>query len=289
MRYLDPKNDLTFKKVFGEHPQLLRSFLNALLPLPPDRQIVALEYLAPELVPQIPVMKNSIVDVRCMDARGRHFIVEMQVLWTDSFYKRVLFNASKAYVKQLKTGEHYHLLQPVYSLNLIDDTFTAAGTEDYYHHYQIVNVADTGRQIEGLEFVFIELPKFQPKTTIEKKLRVLWLRFLTEIQDQTTEVPAAILQDADIREAVECLQESAFTPAELDAYDRYWDQVRVERTLLADSLAEGEQIGLEKGRVEGRVEGEQLGLEKGMKEALARLIASGIAEPEARNILRLFP
>jgi hypothetical protein len=45
MRYLDPKNDLTFKKVFGEHPHLLRSFLNALLPLAPGQEIVSLEYL----------------------------------------------------------------------------------------------------------------------------------------------------------------------------------------------------------------------------------------------------
>ncbi len=290
MRYLDPKNDLTFKKVFGEHPHLLRSFLNAMLPLPPDRQIVSLEYLAPELVPQIPVMKNSIVDVRCVDSHGRHFIVEMQVLWTDSFYNRVLFNASKAYVKQLKTGEHYHLLQPVYSLNLIDDTFLA-DSDDYYHHYQIVNVADTGHRIEGLEFVFVELPKFQPKTIAEKKLRALWLRFLTEIQDQSTEVPEEILQDADIRQAVECLQESAFTLGELETYDRYWDQVRVERTLLFDSLAEGEQIGLEKGRAEGRAEGrtegERLGIEKAMSQALARMVASEIPEPDARKILGL--
>ena len=32
MRYLDPRNDLVFKRIFGEHPQILRSFLNALLP-----------------------------------------------------------------------------------------------------------------------------------------------------------------------------------------------------------------------------------------------------------------
>lgn len=286
MRYLDPKNDLTFKKVFGEHPHLLRSFLNAMLPLPPDRQIVSLEYLAPELVPQIPVMKNSIVDVRCVDSLGRQFIVEMQVLWTDSFYNRVLFNASKAYVKQLKTGEHYHLLQPVYSLNLIDDTFLA-GSDEYYHHYQIVNVADTDRRIDGLEFVFVELPKFQPKTISEKKLRVLWLRYLTEIQDQATEVPVEILQDTDIREAVECLQESAFTLAELDTYDRYWDHVRVERTLLADSLAEGRQIGRAEGRAEGREEGRAEGREEGMQAALVRLVASGMAEAEARKLLGL--
>lgn len=33
MDYSDPKNDLTFKKVFGEDPDLLKSLLNALLPL----------------------------------------------------------------------------------------------------------------------------------------------------------------------------------------------------------------------------------------------------------------
>lgn len=31
-RYLDPKADLTFKKMFGEHKDLVISFLNALLP-----------------------------------------------------------------------------------------------------------------------------------------------------------------------------------------------------------------------------------------------------------------
>jgi hypothetical protein len=36
MKYLDPKNDLTFKKIFGQHPHLLKSFLNAMLPLPGD-------------------------------------------------------------------------------------------------------------------------------------------------------------------------------------------------------------------------------------------------------------
>lgn len=146
MRYLDPKNDLTFKKVFGQHPHLLKSFLNALLPLEPDAQIEELEYLPSELVPEVPETRNSIVDVRCVDQKKRQFIVEMQMLWTDSFMNRVLFNASKAYVKQLKIGQEYHLLQPVYSLNLVDDTFIKDSPE-WYHHYRIVHALDTGRQI----------------------------------------------------------------------------------------------------------------------------------------------
>lgn len=39
MRYLDSKNDFTFHKVFEQHPHLLKSFLNALLPLEPVAQI----------------------------------------------------------------------------------------------------------------------------------------------------------------------------------------------------------------------------------------------------------
>jgi hypothetical protein len=38
-KYLDPKADLTFKKVFGEHPELVMSLLNALLPLDEGKQM----------------------------------------------------------------------------------------------------------------------------------------------------------------------------------------------------------------------------------------------------------
>ena len=64
-KYLDPKADLTFKKVFGEHEDLVMSLLNALLPLDEGRQIEHVEYMQPELVPENPGKKNSIVDVRC--------------------------------------------------------------------------------------------------------------------------------------------------------------------------------------------------------------------------------
>lgn len=303
MRYLDPKNDLTFKKVFGQHPHLLKSLLNALLPLPDDRQIVSIEYLPAELVPPIPLFKNSIVDVRCVDSEGRQFIVEMQMLWTDSFYQRVVFNASKAYVKQINSGENYDQLQTVYSLNLIDDTFTPETDPAYYHHYQIVNIANTERRIEGLEFIFVELPKYNPQTITEKKLRALWLRYLTEIEDQSSEIPAELLEDPNIREAVKCLEESAFTVGELNTYDAYWDSIRVERTRINDSLKagleKGEQIGLEKGEQIGLKKGEQIGLEKGeqiglekgeqigLEKALERLVESGMSVAEARSMLGL--
>ena len=133
MKYLDPKADLTFKKIFGNHPKRLISLLNALLPLSEEEQIHEIKYLPTELVPQLEGGKNTIVDVLCTDVRGRKFCVEMQMEWSDAFQQRVLFNASKLYVSQAKKGGKYSELQPVYSLNLINDIF-AHDTPDFIHN-----------------------------------------------------------------------------------------------------------------------------------------------------------
>ena len=211
MRYLNPKADLTFKKVFGEHPNLIKSLLNALLPFErPEEEIDEIEYLAPELVPDTPLKKNSIVDVRCKDRQGRQFIVEMQMLWSPAFMQRVLFNASKAYVRQLGGTGKYELLQPVYSLNLVNDIFLP-DVEGYYHDYRIVQVEHTDKVIEGLRFIFVELPKFTPHTYNEKKMQVLWLRYLTEIDEQTRQVPQELLDNPETHKALVEVEESAFT------------------------------------------------------------------------------
>ncbi|MBQ9203709.1 MAG: PD-(D/E)XK nuclease family transposase, partial [Prevotella sp.] len=98
-KYLNPKADVTFKRIFGEHPQLVKSLLNALLPLDEGKQIESVEYAPAELVPENPGKKNSVVDVRCKETGGRHFIVEMQMNWNNEFQRRVVLNASKAVVK----------------------------------------------------------------------------------------------------------------------------------------------------------------------------------------------
>ena len=266
MRYLDPKADLTFKKVFGEHPDLVISFLNALLPFETDEEeITWVEYLNPELVPMNPLRKDSIVDVRCRDRAGRQFIVEMQMMWTSAYKQRVLFNASKAYVSQLDRGGNYDLLQPVYSLNLVNDTFSES--EAYYHDYRIVEVAETKEVIEGLRFIFIELPKFTPKNYGDKKMQVLWLRYLTEIGEQTREAPQELLANPDINKAVTQLEESAFSSAQLLGYDKFWDMVSTAKMQISSSQREAREKGLAEGRAEGLVEGRAEGRAEGRKEA----------------------
>ncbi|MBP9729720.1 MAG: Rpn family recombination-promoting nuclease/putative transposase [Gammaproteobacteria bacterium] len=276
-RYLDPRNPLLIKKVFGDHPHLLLSFLNAVLPLPKDAPIQSLEYLPSEQVPEIPTFKRTIVDVKCTDRQGRIFIVEMQMEWVNSFMQRMLFNAGRAYIKQLKKGEDYSSLYPVYALGILNSAFDPDTA--WYHHYQIVNIENTHKQLKGLEFVFVELPKFKASTREEKKLAILWLRFLSDLNEKTERVSQDLLDIPEINEACTLAEEAAYSKEELEVYWQYWDQVSTERTLMSGSRAEGKA----EGKVEGKAEGEYL-----TKVTIARnLIAKGMRLDEIAVITGL--
>ena len=249
MMYLDPKADLTFKKIFAKHPDLLISLLNSLLPLSDEEQIVEIKYLPNELVPELYGRKNTIVDVLCQDVSGRKFCVEMQMEWSNAFMQRVLFNASKLYVTQLQKAEEYETLKPVYSLNLVNEIIEKDMPDCFIHNYRIVHDRDTKKVIEGLHFTFIELPKFTPHTFLEKRMSVLWLRFLTEIDSDTREVPADLLESPEISKALEEVKVSSFTDAELRTYDKFWDTIRTEKTLLKDKY----EKGMEKGAIDEKI------------------------------------
>jgi predicted transposase/invertase (TIGR01784 family) len=230
------------------------------------------EYLTPEMVPENPGKKNSVVDVRCRETGGRHFIVEMQMNWNNEFQQRVILNASKAVVKQLGMSEDYSLLQPVYSLNLINDVGFDAGPDEFYHDYAIVNVEHSNRIIEGLRFIFVELPKFKPQTIKEKKMMVLWLRFLTEIDRNTEEVPAELLTNPDTSKALQILEKSAYNEEELRAYEYYWDAVYNER----GAIRHGYKQGLAQGRADGIVQGHAEGVEQNKRDNARRMKADGM-------------
>jgi len=186
-----------------------------------------------EMVPETPLGKNSIVDVRCEETGGRKFIVEMQMEWFPDFMQRVLLNASKAYVRQLPKGNDYQLLQPVYSLYLVNHTFLP-DMDGYYHYYHLVHDLDSKKVLDGLHLVFVELPKFKAKNLTEKKMQVLWLRFLTEIdRDGADEVSQDLLDNPQTGEALEIVRESGLNDAERAAYEGFWDRVSIEATKKA--------------------------------------------------------
>ena len=100
--FADPKTDVVCKRIFGAeaHKPLLIALLNDLLDLSGTHRIRSLEHFSLEQRVTAPRSKLSIVDVKCTTRSGRRFVVEMQVLPVEGFEKRVVYNASKAYVMQ---------------------------------------------------------------------------------------------------------------------------------------------------------------------------------------------
>ena len=223
--------------------------------------------------------KNSVVDVRCTDSRGRRFLVEMQMNWHEEFKKRIIMNASKAVIKQVGTAELFTKIQPVYSLNLLNDKRFQPDTDDFYHDYAILNVDHPERSLDYLRFVFVELPKFKPRNVLEKKMAVLWLRFLTEINENTDEVPAELLENAEISKALSIVEKSAMTEKQLYDYERFWDQVNREYVLAEANFNDGKAAGL--------AEGMEKGMEKGLAEGMARGEAEGAKKEKVETALKM--
>ena len=282
MKYLDPKADLTFKKIFGNHPARLISLLNALLPLSEEEQIHEIKYLPTELVPENNSYRYAITNILCTDAKSNKFCVVIRIEWSDAFQQRVQFLASELYVNPAIKQVKYFAQYPTYSLNLINDIF-AHDTPDFIHNYRIVHDKDSNKIIEGLHFTFIELPKFTPHSIADKRMMVLWLRFLTEINSNTKEIPADLLNDPEIGKAVEELEISGFSDAELWAYDKFWDSVSVERTLIDDSYQKGIEKGIEKSMNQRSLEIARKMLTQGMDEAMV-MDMTGLTAEEIKQM-----
>jgi len=155
-------------------------------------------------------------------------------------------------VKQLPKGKKYHLLQPVYSLNFVNDIFEP-DLEGYYHYYNLVHYLHSEKVLDGLHIVFVELPKFKAKNLTERKMQVLWLRFLTEINEDTKRAPKALLDNPQVNEALEIVEESALNDEEMAAYNGFWDwmsreatnKVNMEMTLAKINAIEAERNAIE--------------------------------------------
>lgn len=280
MKYYDPRNDIAFRKVFGEHKRLCISFINALLPL--EEPVKSIEYLTPDMLPESPGHKNSSVDVRCRDTKGRSFIVEMQMYWTESFLSRTLLNACKAYTAQTKRGQNFGELQPVYALCLLNDIYLDGEkyAEEYKHVYYIQHENHPELRVDGMSFVFIELPKFQSSNRVYNKMTDLWLSFLTDVEGKMSrnELPEALTSNEDISMAIDCLEESSFTREERLAYDIYWDAVSREVTIVSDGEKRGIKQGIEIGKAEGHAEGLAEGHAKGLAEGHSKGVTEGYNE-----------
>ena len=242
MQYYDPKTDVVFKKIFGEHKNLAISLLNAVLKLDGDQQICDVEYLPSEIIPLSDGQRRSVVDVRCKTGDDDYFIVEMQMYWSSDFLRRVMYNCAKLYATLYSKGIKYYKTKRIFAVNILNDVYQTKTTNNY-HHYTMSEVGYPEHTIPGIEVVSIELPKFQPQDKAQAKMLRLWQSFLTSVNaGDDAPIPEELLENDETKQALELCQN--LTDEERRLYDSFWDLESLhldrENTVRAEGRAEGE-------------------------------------------------
>ena len=274
MQFINPTNDYAFKRIFGneKHPQVLISFLNAVLDFPPKQKVVQVEILNPYQAPKIEALKETVLDVRAMDATGRSFIVEMQVEPQKVFGKRAMYYAANSYTQQLKKGDDYEKLNKVYFIGILK--FSAMKSENWLSNHLILNKTTYEHYLEDFEFSFIELPKFKKMENQLVGIVEKWTYFVKYLGRKDDEVDYKQLFKGEpaILEALEIAEYHSLNKAEKEIYEYREKKRRDEYEVIRTAEEKGEKRGIEKGREEGLVEGEKRGIEKGRKEERKKIV-----------------
>lgn len=266
MKFVDVKNDIAFRKVFGNEnrKETLISFLNAVLDFHGEQRIATVTILNPYQLPKLKGGKVTIIDVKATDEAGRTYIIEMQIGDVHGFAKRVLYYASKSYTDQIKRADFYRNLRPVIFIGVLDFVHTA--NKNYISRSQIRDV-ETGEQtIMDMEFNYIELPKFNKELKDIKTLMEKWVYFLKNAEN--LEVIPENIEDIGLKSAYEEANIQTWTQAELDAYDYAFMREEDERARMDKAL----QKGFEQGREQGIEQGIEQGREQGIELAKAALV-----------------
>jgi predicted transposase/invertase (TIGR01784 family) len=271
----DPKTAFVFQRIFGteDHKTALLGFLNAILQLDAPHHITSVAMLPPEQRPKVSELKNSIVDVKCVDAAGTTYVVEMQVFNVEEFEKRVVYNVAKAYTNQIGVGFAYPELDDVIGITICNFELWPHKEAPHVPMLSRWRMQEQESGVKGLphlQFVFLELPKYaaghDPQTHVDK-----WAYFFREAGNLMA-IPEA-LREPPILDALEGARTARFNREEWDAYITASMAIQNERGAL--SLARRE------GRDEGKLEGELKGELKARRNTLLRLLVrAGIALTE---------
>lgn len=254
-RYLDPTNDVAFKKIFSDKERL-KDFLNAVLRLEEGSKITDLVFIPQEELPDFKVGRRSIFDIKCIDQGRNSYVVEMQNRPEEAFLNRIQCYASHAYVSQAIKGATHAGLMPVILLALTKHKLFEESVDCINYHWTVESKTQK-RYLFALSYVFIELPKFRKSAEELESIEDEWLYFFAKWQE--SKEPPVTTKDPLVLEAYKTIEQYNWSEAEYDAYFRARLAAEAEDLIMTKSFEEG----IEKGREEGR---------KGEKVEIARIM-----------------
>lgn len=268
MQFVDVKTDIAFKKVFGsdQHKEILIGFLNAVLDFQGDRRIKEITLKNPWQAPDIPILKETILDIKAVDHRGVTFIVEMQVKDNPCFDKRALYYSAKAYTNQIRKGDDYPKLNQVIFIGILD--FNSFEGDNYLTRHLILNKETLKQELLDLEFNFIELRKFNKREEELESIVEKWVYFIKNAGNLTV-IPKSAENIPELKEAYSQAAMNTWSVEELEIYE-YW-QIRD----AADRY--GKERDLELEYEKGVEKGIEKGVEKGIEKVARNMKDTGVA------------
>ena len=259
MKFINPKVDYAFKKIFGSHQseKILISFLNAII-YDGEKIIESLTIVNPFNPGQIISFKDTYLDVKAVLVDGSIVVIEMQVARMTAFNKRVAYNLAKAYANQLDKGEKYPLLNPAIAVT-ITDFILFKTTDDAINKFVF---QEETKKLECLDkelrLIFVELPKFKKTLSELQGLKDKWIYFLKEAASLDG-IPESLGEVVEIEQALNIANFINMSPEELEVVENRGIAMQDER----GRIAYAEQLGVAKGEAIGIVKGEAIGETKG--------------------------
>jgi len=246
MRFISPKIDYAFKKIFGsdQSQDILISFLNAII-YKGKNKIKSLTILNPYNPPQIQTLKDSYLDVRAVLDDNSQVIIEMQVARVTAFDKRVVYNLAKTYSTQLGPRQAYMNLKPVIAVTITDFEMFEKNP-NVVNYFSFLNEKNFVKYTAAeMQLIFVELPKFKKSLEELETLVDKWIYFIKET-DNLEIIPKNLGEISAIEKALNIANEINLSVEELELLEQ--------RAIMSQDESGKILFAEEKGKKEGRVE-----------------------------------
>jgi predicted transposase/invertase (TIGR01784 family) len=250
-----PTNDFAFKKTFGspKNKPALISLLNAILQrdVPIGDVVIENPYNPQDFHDD----KLSVLDVKAIDESGAIYDIEIQLATRPGLMQRLVFYGCELFADQLRAGDDYTKLKPVVIIALLEESIWPESKQ--LHHRFILTDSDSGRQMENtLSVHTLELEKYNlseadlaPASTLER-----WLFWLLYADDYEADRLLALFPDKDFQLASGTLIEISEMTEDKTMYDAREKAIRDQQWAINVARDEGLSLGLNQGKIEGKVE-----------------------------------
>ena len=234
--YIDLLCDWAFKHVFGYNEENLMMLLNDFLP----ERIMKVEE-----VHFTPNAADPFKD-------GRSIIVEMQKSNNREFRNRMFYYGASMVSRQLKKGDSYRKLKPVYVICFMNFR-TRHKTNQLVYRYQLREQESGESYGNQLSVFFCELPRFVPKPRKDLSPIEEWFDILRNMRT-FAQKPKDINQR--FNSIFDACRQNVLDPTERIQYFKAMISEEEKQGIAEAYREEGWYEGHEAGKAEGKAEGE---------------------------------